>query len=147
MARDDDPDDDALDREQTHPMMAGGPKHAPKLGTEPRAVSLAEVREEYELPSEKLRQDAPQPMLIPIPNGAPRKSPLSLRPTQTGPTGGMRTPFRTPTARGSDVDAWDRYVIAALPLVVGLVENTDQAAELAGQFADRLLVERQRRFS
>lgn len=160
MARDEDLDDDALEREHANPYAAGNAvRHAPKLSDEPRAISLREVREVYELPSERRREEqmadeapAPPPARQPLPSRRPQLEPLP----STGLRAAMnqlRGPGRVPTFRGaaeptptSDAAAWDRYAAAALAVVVPVAEDIAHAVVLAAECADLLLEERKRRF-
>lgn len=145
--------DDALDAEHSNPAMVK--KHAPKLAaaddpaTLERVISLRDMRAEQEMPSEARARERAEERGEPVaPQTKPplaARAPIQLRPIAKA-TG--QTPFRSPALRDfGDADAWDKYVVGALPLVVGLVEDHAQAADLAAQFADAMLAERRRRFS
>ena len=152
---DHDPTDDELESEHSHPMMANRARHAPKLGEEPRAISLADVRAEMELPSETRREALLEETYSPV---APRKSPMPPRPPPQAkrsplaslaavvplhPTGAPSMhDYRDSDSRLVESDAWSQFAAAALPLCAG-AEDPEGAAALV---ADRLLEERRKRF-
>ncbi len=147
----DDPTDDELEREAIRdiPAHIGSARHAPKLSAESRAINprafLAEERAAHNPPQASpstFYEGRSEPMQR-------RPALVPPRPTPSIAAGLGQLPYRSPAPpvppppAVPDVLAWDQYVRAALPLVVGLVDNPE---EIAAQLADRLLEERRRRF-
>lgn len=148
--RDDDLDDDALEREQLNPMMAGGPKHAPKLGTESRAINMREAREEAELPSDRRREGAAQlmaefPPSPPVPGTTSTSQVAHLRPPKKTNVTPLRSGRASPS-RDDERAAWDRFLVASLPITAEAADDLEHNVELAALLADLILEKRKERF-
>lgn len=137
----DDPSDDELDRDVERSAGLGSRLHAPKLVEDPkRVVNLRELRESGDqvLPSEERRLAGLAGEVMRQPQAA-TESPLRML------VRGPETPRRAappPPPPSGEAEAWDRYVAAALPLVV---RNGGGEADAAA-VADALLAERRKRF-
>lgn len=145
----DDPSDDALEGNPSAGIAGKG--HRPRLSEESRGVNVRDMRHilDAERESRDDRNEAPRHAEPPPPMprsilsgsvlGGRRTGPMPV-PSQGG--GPYRSPI--PTRSSDEATAWDRYIIGALPLVIGL--GLEDPEGIAAQLADKLLEERRRRF-